>query len=161
MEKIKIELKWSVIFVMTTLVWMLIEKWSGLYSEHIDKHEMVSMFFMLPAITVYVLALLDKRKQTYAGSMSYMEGFKSGLIITAFVTLVSPLTQYITSVWIGPEYFANIIAYSVEQGKMTQTEAEAYFNLKNYVIEGLIGAPIMGLMTTAIVAIFTRKKKTN
>ena len=40
---------------------------------------------------------------------------------------------------------------------MTQQEANDFFNLKNYIVEGLIGAPIMGLVTTAIVAIFTRK----
>lgn len=159
MEKIKIEMKWAAIFVLTTLIWMVIEKVSGLYSENIDKHEMVSMFFMVPAITIYVLALLDKRKKDFEGAMSYKQGFISGLIITAFVTILSPLTQYITSVWIGPEYFENVIAYTVEQGKMTLTEAEDYFNLRNYILEGLIGAPIMGLMTTAIVAIFTRKKK--
>lgn len=159
MEKIKIEIKWVAIFVFTTLIWMVIEKVSGLYSEHIDKHEMVSMFFMVPAITIYVLALLDKRKKDFEGAMNYKQGFISGLIITAFVTVLSPLTQYITSVWIGPEYFENVIAYTVEQGKMTLTEAEDYFNLRNYILEGLIGAPIMGLMTTAIVAIFTRKKK--
>lgn len=159
MEKIKIEMKWAAIFVLTTLIWMVIEKVSGLYSENIDKHETVSMFFMVPAITIYVLALLDKRKKDFEGAMSYKQGFISGLIITAFVTILSPLTQYITSVWIGPEYFENVIAYTVEQGKMTLTEAEDYFNLRNYILEGLIGAPIMGLMTTAIVAIFTRKKK--
>jgi hypothetical protein len=161
MKSIKIEIKWAIIFVVTTLVWMVIEKISGLYSEHIDKHEVVSMFFMIPAISVYVFALLDKRKTFYGGTMSYKQGFISGLIITALVTLISPLTQYITTVFIGPEYFSNVIVYVVEQGKMTQTEAEAYFNLKNYIIEGLIGAPIMGLMTTAIIAIFTRKKKSS
>jgi hypothetical protein len=158
MKNIKIEIKWALIFVLTTLAWMVIEKVSGLYAEHIDKHETVSMFFMVPAISVYVFALLDKRKTFYGGSMSYKQGFVSGLIITVFVTICSPLTQYITTAFIGPEYFSNVIAYVVEEGRMTQTEAEDYFNLKNYIMEGLIGAPIMGIMTTAIIAIFTRKK---
>jgi hypothetical protein len=42
---------------------------------------------------------------------------------------------------------------------MTQEAAENYFNMKSYIIQGLIGAPVMGLITSAIVAIFTRKKK--
>jgi hypothetical protein len=37
--------------------------------------------------------------------------------------------------------------------------AEKYFNLKNFIIEGLIFAPIMGIFTSAIVAIFTKSKK--
>ncbi len=42
---------------------------------------------------------------------------------------------------------------------MKQAEAEQYFSLENYIKEGLIGALLMGIMTTAIVAIFTRGKK--
>ena len=41
---------------------------------------------------------------------------------------------------------------------MSKDAALISFNLKNYIIQGLIGAPIMGILTTAIVAIFTRKK---
>jgi len=90
--------------------------------------------------------------------MTYKQGFITGLIITAIVTVLSPLTQYITSTIITPEYFPNMISYSVETGKMTQKAAEEYFNLKNYLLEVIIGTPIMGILTTTIVAIFTRKK---
>jgi len=41
---------------------------------------------------------------------------------------------------------------------MTQIEAENYFNLKSFITEVLIATPMMGIVTTAIVAIFTRKK---
>lgn len=40
---------------------------------------------------------------------------------------------------------------------MTQEAAENYFNMKNYIVQGLVWSPIMGLLTTAIVAIFTRR----
>jgi hypothetical protein len=131
---------------------------AGLHAEHIDKHFIYTNFIAIPAITIFVFALLDKRKNFYRGAMTYKQGFITGLIITAIVTVLSPLTQYITSTIITPEYFPNMISYSVETGKMTQEAAEEYFNLKNYLLEILIGTPIMGIMTTAIVAIFTRKK---
>ena len=41
---------------------------------------------------------------------------------------------------------------------MTQEAAEKYFNLKSYIIQGMVGAPIMGIITTTIVALFTKKK---
>jgi hypothetical protein len=90
--------------------------------------------------------------------MSYAQGFMSGLVITAIVTLLSPLTQYITSTFITPGYFPNAISHAVSTGALKQEAAEQYFSLKNYIIQGLIGAPVMGLVTTMIVAIFTRKK---
>jgi hypothetical protein len=157
MKQYNIEIKWAIAFVLMTLVWMLLECLSGLHHQHIDKHEIYTNFIALPAIAIYVFALLDKRKNFYGGTMSYKQGFISGLIITLIVTAFSPLTQYITSTIITPDYFPNAIKYAVDAQKMTQQEANDFFNLKNYIVEGLIGAPIMGLVTTAIVAIFTRK----
>lgn len=158
MKKIKIEIKWAIIFVVMTLIWMFLEKWAGLHDEHIDKHPIYTNFIAIPAIAIYIFALLDKRKNFYKGAMTYKQGFITGLIITAIVTVLSPLTQYITSTIITPEYFPNMIRYSIETGKMTQEAAEEYFNLKNYLLEVVIGTPVMGIVTTAIVAIFTRKK---
>jgi hypothetical protein len=140
-----------------TLLWMVLERSVGLHDTHIDKHAVYTNFIAIPAISVYVFALLDKRKNFYHGKMTYLQGFICGLIITLFVTVLSPLTQYITSTIITPDYFENAIAYGVSTGKITPEAAEDYFNLENYIIQGLIGAPFMGLITTALVAIFTRK----
>ena len=158
MKKYSIEIKWAIIFAIMTLLWMLLERLTGLHNEHIDKHAVCTNFIALPAITVYVLALLDKRKNFYQGVMTYKQGFITGLFITLLVTILSPLTQYIISTIITPGYFPNAIKYMVSEGKATQETAESYFNLKSYILQGLIGAVIMGLLTTTIVAIFTRRK---
>jgi len=158
MKKIKIEIKWAITFSIMILVWMFIEKLAGFHSEHIDKHPIYTNFIIIPTIIIYVLALLDKRKNVYNGIMTYKQGLISGLVIALIVTILSPLTQYITSTIITPDYFSNVIKYVVNEGEMNQIEAENYFNLKSYIIQALIGAPIMGIVTTAIVAIFTRRK---
>jgi hypothetical protein len=158
MLNLKIELKWATIFVGMSLLWMILEKLLGLHDKYIDKHAIFTNFIAIPAILIYVLALLDKRKNDYNGRMTYKQGVICGLIITAMVTVVSPITQYITTNIITPEYFPNVIKYSVNSGKLTQQDAENYFNLKSYIIQGLIGAPIMGIITTLIVAFFTKKK---
>ncbi len=103
-------------------------------------------------------ALLEKRRVYYKGKMTYWQGFKTGLLITLVVTILTPLTQWITLSMITPQYFENVIAYAVENGKMTQQEANDYFNLKSYMIQSLLGAPIMGIVTSGIVAAFTVKK---
>lgn len=158
MKSRAIEIKWALIFFFMMLLWMLLERLTGLHGEHIDKHAIYTNFVAIPAIAIYVFALLEKRKKDYQGKMTYKQGFISGLIITLIVTVLSPLTQYITSTVITPNYFANVIEYSVQEEKMTREAAEAFFNLKSYMVQVLIGTPIMGLLTTAIVALFTRKK---
>ena len=109
MQKIKIEIKWAIIFVIMMLAWMLMERLTG-------------------------------------------------LVITALITVISPLTQIITVEIISPHYFSNAMQYAVEEGKMTTEQAEKYFNLGNYIVQTVIFTPIMGIITTAIVAIFTKRK---
>ncbi|MCF8224929.1 MAG: DUF4199 domain-containing protein [Bacteroidales bacterium] len=158
MKRITIEIKWAIIFSLMTLLWMMLEKLAGLHDEHIGKHAIVTNFVAIPAIAIYVFALLDKRKNYYNGKMTYLQGVISGLIISAIVTVLSPLNQYITSTYITPGYFQNAIDYAVETGKMSFSEANDNYNLKNYIVLGLISAPVLGLITTLIVAIFTKKR---
>jgi len=158
MASIKTELKWATKFIAMMLLWMMLEKLAGLHDQHIDKHAIFTNFIAIPSIIIYVLALLDKRKTDYNGYMTYKQGLISGLIITAIITILTPFTQYITSTIITPNYFTNVINYSVETGKMAQKDAESYFNLRSYMIQATIGAAIMGTITSLIVAIFTRKK---
>lgn len=158
MKNLKIELKWAIIFAVMQLLWMLLERLTGLHSAHIDKHAIFTNFVAIPAITIYVFALLDKRKNFYQGVMTYKQGFVTGFFITLFVTVFSIATQYITSTIISPDYFTNMIEYAISEGKMTQEAAESAFNLKSYIIQAPIGAFVMGLLTSAIVATFTRKK---
>jgi hypothetical protein len=157
MKNISIEIKWALVFFVMSLAWMLMEKLAGLHDTHIDKHAMYTNFIAIPAILVYVFALIDKRENFYQGYMTYRQGFISGLIITGIVTILSPLTQCITTMVITPAYFPNAIHYAVSKGALSQQEAESYFSLKHYIVQGLIGAPLMGLMTTALVALFTRR----
>lgn len=153
----KTEIKWALLFVVAALAWMFVEKAAGLHDTHIDKHAIYTNLFAIPAIAIYILALREKRDSDYGGVMTYKQGFISGLIITLIVTVLSPVTQVITSTIITPDYFANVIEYAVEQGELTREAAESYFNLKSYIIQGLIGAPVMGILTTAIVAFFVKK----
>jgi hypothetical protein len=158
MQRYKIELKWAAIFTVMTLVWMCLERLAGLHDERIALHPYLTNLFAIPAIAVYVFALREKRARDFGGVMTYKQGFVTGAVITLFVSIVTPLTQYITSTVITPHFFENAIRYSVENQKLTQAAAEEMFNVRSYLIQASIGAPVMGLITTAIVAIFTRRQ---
>lgn len=141
------------------LLWMVLEKLCGLHSTYIDYHLYLTNLFAIPAIWVMVLALKAKKKIFYNGQMSYVQGLLSGFILSVIIALISPLTQWITSYVITPEYFPNVIKRSVELGYYkTTADAEANFNYANYAIQGAIGALVMGVVTTAIAMIFIRTK---
>ena len=60
MKNIKIEVKWALIFSIVGLLWMVLEKISGLHGRYIDYHLYLTNLFAIPAITMMVLALKDK-----------------------------------------------------------------------------------------------------
>lgn len=72
--------------------------------------------------------------------------------------ILTPLSQYVTSTFITPDYFNNVITYAVSTGQMEQQAAEEYFNLKSYIMQSTIFAAVMGLVTSAVVAFFIRSK---
>lgn len=158
MKNYQTEIKWALIFVGMMLLWMFFEKLTGLHSIHIDKHPTYTNFVLIPAIAVYVFAMRDKKKNFYNGTMTYKQGFIFGISVTLIITLLNPLTQSIISQLISPEYFPNVIDYAVRTGKMTQVDAENYFNLKSYIIQGTVGSFIIGTITSAIVAFFVKSK---
>ena len=160
MKNIKTEIKWAIIFSMVALLWMGLEKLCGLHGKYIDYHLYLTNLFAIPAIIVMVMALKDKKRSFYSGQMNYKQGLISGIVLSLIIALFSPLTQWITSYIITPEYFPNVIKRSVELGYYhTIAEAEANFNYQNYAIQGSIGAFIMGIVTTTIAMIFIRTKK--
>jgi hypothetical protein len=159
MKNIKIEIKWAIFFALMTLGWMVLEKISGLHGKYIDYHLYLTNLFAIPAIWFMVLALKDKKKNFYNGNMSYRQGLIAGIIVSLFIAMLSPLTQWITSYLISPEYFPNVIKRSVELGYFeTTAEAEANFNYKNYAINSTIFAFVFGVATTAVAMIFIRTK---
>lgn len=93
MKTIKLEIKWGLIFSGVTLLWMTLEKWSGLHGKYIDYHIYLTNLFAIPAIVVMVMALKEKKKIYYGGQISYTQGFVSGIILSAIIALLSPLTQ--------------------------------------------------------------------
>ena len=158
MKKYTTEIKWGLIFTIIALLWMVFERMMGWHGENISQHATMTNLFAIPAIVVYVIALLDKRKNDFGGIMTWRQGFLSGLIITLVVVVLSPLAQYLTHTIISPEYFANVIEYTVSEGQMTREEAEEYFSLSNYTMQSAIGGLIMGIVTSAVVAFFVKKK---
>lgn len=159
MKNFTIELKWGIIFIISGLLWFWFEKLMGLHDVYISQHPLYTNFFGIIAVTIYILALREKRLKFYNNSMSWKEGFTSGLVLTIIVTLFSPASQYLVSTYISPEYFPNIIEHTVAGKQMTREQAEAYFNLRSYIIQATFGALIMGVVTSAVVAWFVKTKK--
>lgn len=158
MKKISIEIKWGVIFTIAGLAWMYLEKILGWHDELISKHPIYTMLFAIIAVIIFVLALRDKKLNYFQNDMDWKQGFLSGCIVSLVVTILSPISQYITSEVISPNYFQNAINFAVENKRMALEEAQAFFNLKSYMFQAAFGGLSMGIVTSAIVAFFMKSK---
>ena len=159
MKKYSIEFKWELIFIFMSLVWMLLERLTGLHDENIDQHAIYTNLIAIPAILIYYFAIKEKHDRFYKGQISFKQGFKSGLIISIIVTLITPLSLYISTKYISPEYFTNAVEYSVKNKLMVKNEALAYFNYKNYLVLSLMSAPVMGIITSLIISFIIKTIK--
>lgn len=61
-NQVKIELKWAIIFSIAGLLWMVLEKITGLHDKYIDYHLYLTNVFALPAIIMIVMALREKKR---------------------------------------------------------------------------------------------------
>jgi len=159
MKKFSIEFKWAVNFSIASLIWMIVEKSTGLHDVHIDKYYIYSNVFALVAVAIYFFALLDKKKNFYNNAIDWKQGFVSGIILSFFIALLSPLVQYVSFEYISPKYFENFIGHAVANKSLTLDQAKAYYSINSYILQGVSNALSMGVITSAIVALVIRTKK--
>lgn len=157
MKKFTLEIKWAVIFSLMTILWLTFEKLMGWHDELIAQHASYTNYYAIPSILVYYFALREKRSQL-GGSITWLQGFVAGLYISLFVAALSPLAIYISLGYISPDYLTNAIAYGIAENKGSAEELNAYFNLKSYIIQGVIGSMFMGALTAAVIAFVVKKK---
>ncbi len=155
--RIKYVIKWGLLLVGVSWLWILFEEALGWHGPKIEFHPIFTNLFVFLAIGIYILAFLDERKKI-RGFMQWKQGFYFGLGIAVVATILNPLTQWVHSYLISPEYFPNAIHSAVVSGRLNQDEAEAYFSLKHFIIKGTYGGFIMGAIIAAILALFIQKK---
>lgn len=158
MKNLKIEIKWAVIFSIASLLWFAIEKSAGLHDEYISKHLIYTNFFAIPAILIFILALKEKKSKYFIGTMNWSQGFVTATIFSIGIALLSPIVQYISFEFISPNYFENAIQNAIKLKSMTLLNAQTFFNIRSYIIQGFLGGISMGIVTGGIVAYFLQTK---
>lgn len=153
----KTEFKWGVIFSVMGLVWLTLEYLVGLHGKFIAWQAILTNLVAIPSVIIMVLAILEKRR-VLGGTITFKQAFLCGLGVSVVVAALSPLTTFIFHKIINPDYFTNIIRYTVEQGKATLAEAQAFFNLQSYMLQGVLAALIIGSITSLVIAAMIRKE---
>lgn len=158
MKNYTIEIKWALIYVIISFIWIFIQKYLGFFDENISMHLFFSVLIVFILIPLFLLAQTDKKKNFLNGKMTWKQGFISGGIIIVMATLFVPLLQYLTYEVINPDFFSKTIALYTQSGKMTAIDAATRFNLKSYIIQGVSDSLSFGIIFSALTAFFTKSK---
>ena len=159
MKNFAIEIKWAVITILLSILWIFLEKSIGLYDTNLKWQPLFSMLLGFAIIPLYFLAIRDKKKNFYNGAITWKQGFFTGLIITFFIMISCPLSQYISHNFIVPDFFENAITHAVSTKRMTQADAEAYFNLNSYITQSVSMMLSFGVMISGVDAYLLKSKK--
>ena len=157
MKKFAIEIKWGIRYAFLWILWLFIEKSSGYYKEKIADHALYSMLFTFVIIFVYYVAIKEKKNDFFKGEMSWKQGSVTGIFLTIVMAILTPVCQIIFHKAIAPEFFPNMIEYTVSKGNSREV-AENYFNLSSYILQSIFGTLSFGVVISAIVALIFKTK---
>jgi hypothetical protein len=157
MKKFATEIKWGIRYAFLWILWLFIEKSSGYYEAKISDHALYSALFTFVTLFVYFVALKEKKNTFFKGEMTWKQGCITGIFLTVVMTVLTPFCQIIFHKAIAPEFFPNMIAYSMSNGNSRET-AENYFSLSNYILQSAFGTLSLGVVLSAVVALFLQTK---
>lgn len=153
----RVEIKWGLIFSVVAFLWVTLEWAVGLHGKYISWHPILTNLFVIPAVWMMVLAIREKRS-SLGGKITFSQAFLCGIGVSVIVALLAPLTQWIFHSFVSPHFFENAINYAVQNSKATREQAEAYFNLKSYMLQGSLGGMVIGTITSLVLAVIMRSK---
>jgi hypothetical protein len=159
MKRFAIEIKWSLIFAVMTLVWALLGKALNFDDTAIQYNQVFNTLILIPAFVIYLLEGFDKRRQYYHGIISYKQALASGLMLSVFVAFLGILTTWISVSVITPDLFANSIRHVTSTGLMSAADAQQQFSLSTFLITGFFAAPVTGLVLSLITSAIVKTKK--
>lgn len=161
MKKFFTEIKWSILFSVTTVLWLFLEKLTGFHDEKIGSYFYISLLFGIAYIILYTLALREKRNTFYNGIITYKQAFISGAILTLLIAAISPLVQILFHELISPDFFKNAIANVVKSNPARKEFATGYFNLQSFISQGFLNILSLGVVASAAISFFIQNNKRN
>ena len=163
MKNYTIEVKWAIRFTLLTLAWAIGEKVVGLHDVYIADYGLYTNLIALPALFFYVVALQEKKKYFFNGSMTWSQGFVSGVVLSFIIALLAPIAQFVIYSSVTPHFFETIIAYKTNPAlvshPISKEAATGYFNLKSFMLQSAFSDLSTGVIAGALLSLVLRNKK--
>lgn len=143
---------------LVSIAWLAMEKLLGFHDQYIQYHQYFTNLIMIPYFIIFRRGIKSYRIAE-GGSITFVKAFGFGLVCTLFTTVMSPLSLWIFETILNPNFYQNMINYTVSHKFQSQAQANAYFNHENYRNLMIYGNIAQGIIFSAIIAAFSARKK--
>ncbi|MDF1656053.1 MAG: DUF4199 domain-containing protein [Verrucomicrobiales bacterium] len=162
-----LELRWGLIIGSVNMGWLFLSYYLGMHDQGLGMIQVMTLVSVLLSVVGYLLGLRDITFRF--PDTQYKEGLRSGAIIAGIVAVFAALSQVIYFKLINPGWTEQMVEltrnFYLESG-LPETEAEQFaegakqtFGLTSYMIQSALGAIIIGMISTAIILMFLRKRR--
>lgn len=157
LQSFKIEIKWSVLYTIAYLLWMVFENKMGWHDSKVGLQPLYNLLFVPIGAFIIGLGLFDKKRNFFKNNMNWKQGFISGIILAVLITVLNPVVLYITHTYISPDFFQNAINGSVSE-TYTLAQAQAQYNLNTAISNSVFEKLSFGVVIAAIISYFIQTK---
>lgn len=161
----KTEVKFGLIFGLGICAYTLLAHLLGFYTTNIEAGKYGDIAITLLPVATIFLAIREKRR--LRGSLTVLQGVKTGLLVSLISFPISAAFLWIYHHYINPGWLEHIIDY--ERGRMlragiasgeisTRLDAMRAGNSDSaQLVGGLIGTVVLGLILSLIFSLILRK----
>ncbi len=112
----KTEIKYGLYTGIGVCMWTMVEHFLGFKSTTMQIGQFTRVFVILLPIVMIVLGIREKRNIDFRGRLEFVDGVKSGFLISVISGLITALFLVIYGSFINPEYLDLLIMF--EKSKM-------------------------------------------
>jgi len=158
MNKFKIEFKWAIYYTFLGIIWFKLENYLGFHGEGVANQAVFSNLIYLFIFGIYILFLMDKKKNYYNGIMTWQQGLISGVVLSVLAMILAPFAIYFKLKYVNPNFFEQMIQASTKRG-INLENAEALYNMKAYITLGVVDCLSFGIIFAALASSIVKSKK--
>ncbi len=157
-----LELKWGIITGLAGMIWLYASYYLGLRSNGIALVQVAWLIGGLISLAGYTIGLRAIKKQD--PELEYLEGIRSGAIIAGILAVFAAIAQVGYFKVIDPNWPTYIVSEVLTHYKEIEFSAEALadirksYSLGSTLIKSSLGTVISGIVITAVIMLFVRKR---
>jgi hypothetical protein len=160
------EIKFGVILGLGICVYTMLAHFLGFYTNNIQTGKYGDIAITLLPVVVLFLAIREKRKLN--GSLTLLQGIKTGLLVALISFPISTAFLWIYHHYVNPNWLAYILAYeqeSMARAGVSAGEISSHLDRLRagnsdfaQLVGGLVGTLILGLILSFIFSLILRRK---